>query len=166
MRPGRMTRVDEAAKKQALRMVPYGLYVGGCAEGLRVHAFLLSWFSQCSFKPPLVMAGIKVDSKAHAIIDRAGLFSVNLLDPGQKEVAASFLRHAVLEGDKLSGHAYTRGVTGCPILEEAAAWIECRVREKVKLGDHTVVVAEVVEAGVRRATRSMSHQDTGWHYAG
>lgn len=158
--------MDEAAKKQALRMIPYGLYIGGCAEGLRVHAFLLSWLSQCSFKPPLVMAAIKVDSKAHAIVERSGAFSVNLLDPAQKPVAASFLKHAVLEGDKLSGHHYEVGNTGCPILDEAAAWIECRVRDRVKLGDHTVFVAEVVEAGVRRSTRSLAHEDTGWHYGG
>jgi flavin reductase (DIM6/NTAB) family NADH-FMN oxidoreductase RutF len=158
--------MDEAAKKTALRMVPYGLYVGGTHDGPQVHAFLLSWFSQCSFKPPLVMAGIKVDSKAHALILRSKTFSVNLLDSSQKMVAASFLKHAVVEGDKLSGHPYQLGKTGCPILDEAAAWVECRVVHHWSHGDHTVMVAEVVEAGVRRATDSLSHADTGWHYGG
>lgn len=158
--------MDEAAKKTALRMVPYGLYVGGTAHEGRAHAFLLSWFSQASFKPPLVMAGIKQDSKAHDLIARSGAFSVNLLDRDQKPVAASFLKHAELEGDKLNGHRFQLGKNGCPILDEAAAWVECKVVHTFKLGDHSVVVAEVVEAGVRRTTESLGHADTGWHYGG
>lgn len=158
--------MDEAAKKRALRMVPYGLYIGGAARDGEVHAFLLSWFSQASFKPPLVMMGLRRDGHAHDMVLASGVFSVNLLDKGQKEVAASFLKHAVLEGDKLSGHRFEPGKTGCPVLDEAAAWVECRVVHHWSHGDHTVVVGEVVEAGVRRATDSLSHADTGWHYGG
>ena len=158
--------MDEAAKKVALRMVPYGLYVGGAGHEGRVHAFLLSWFSQSSFKPPLVMAAIRHESHAHAMVAAAGVFSVNLLDKGQKDVAASFLKHAVVEGDRLSGHRYQLGKTGCPILDEAAAWLECKVVDRVPRGDHEVFVAQVVEAGVRRPGDALGHADTGWHYGG
>lgn len=158
--------MDDAAKKQALRMLPYGLYVGGCQQDGRVHAFLLSWFSQCSFKPPLVMAGIRRDSQSHAMVLASGVFSVNLLDKGQKPVAQDFLKHARAEGDRLNGHRYHLGKTGCPILEEAAAWLECRVEHDFQHGDHTVVVGEVVEAGVRRPGRALGDEDTGWAYGG
>lgn len=158
--------MDEAAKKQALRMVPYGLYIGGARQGTRVHAFLLSWFSQCSFKPPLVMMGLRKESHAHDMVLREGVFSVNILGSDQKPVAASFLKHAELQGDKLSGHRFDAGKTGCPILEEAAAWVECKVLHTWAHGDHTVVVGEVVEAGVRRTAEALQHRDTGWHYGG
>jgi len=158
--------VDEAAKKTALRMVPYGLYIGGATEGGRVHAFLLSWLTQCSFKPPLVAIGLRADGTAHPMILETGVFSVNLLDQDQKPLAADFLKTAVLQDGKLSGHGYARGATGCPILEEAAAWLECRVLHHAPLGDHTLVVGEVVEAGVRRKAESLAHAHTGWHYAG
>jgi flavin reductase (DIM6/NTAB) family NADH-FMN oxidoreductase RutF len=158
--------VDEAAKRRALRMVPYGLYIGGAREGERVHAFLLTWLSQCSFKPPLVMMGLRRDGTAHDMVVKERVFSVNFLGPDQRPLAADFLKHAELEGDQLSGHRFERGATGCPVLDEAAAWIECRVVHTWSEGDHSVVVGEVVEAGLRRDVRSLTHLDTGWHYGG
>ncbi|HEV8360426.1 MAG TPA: flavin reductase family protein [Candidatus Thermoplasmatota archaeon] len=159
--------MDEAAKKQALRMLPYGLHIGGAAQGPSVHAFLLSWFSQASFKPPLVMAGLREGTKAHAMVLASRVFSVNLLARTQKEVAASFLHPAVVEGGTINGHGYTRGhATGCLILDDAPAWLECRVVHDFAYGDHTVLVAEVVEAGVRRVVPALTEQDTGWSYGG
>lgn len=147
-------------------MVPYGLYVGGAAAQGQVHAFLLTWFSQCSFKPPLVMMGLRRDGHAHDMVLGSGVFSVNLLAHDQKDVAAAFLKHATVEGDRINGHAYTPGKTGSPLLLEAAAWLECRVVHHWSHGDHTVVVGEVVEAGVRRVADSLTHAHTGWHYGG
>jgi flavin reductase (DIM6/NTAB) family NADH-FMN oxidoreductase RutF len=41
------------------------------------------------------------------------------------------------------------------------------VLDIVKNGDHSVVVAEVVEAGVRQADAApMALRDTVWHYGG
>jgi flavin reductase (DIM6/NTAB) family NADH-FMN oxidoreductase RutF len=158
--------VDEAAKKRALRMIPYGLYVCGARQGDKVHAFLLTWLSQCSFKPPLVMMGLLRTGTSHDMILQERVFSVNFLAKDQKAIAASFLKHAVLEGDRLNGHGFSPGKTGCPILEEAAAFVECRVLHHWSRGDHTVIVGEVVEAGVRRASDNLTHLDTGWHYGG
>ena len=147
-------------------MVPYGLYLGGAVLRGRPHAFLLSWLSQCSFEPPLVMMGLKRDSHAHAMVLEERVFSVNVLDASQKAVAASFLKHADLDGDRLAGHRFQPGKTGCPVFDEAAAWLECKVLHTWEHGDHTVVVGQVVEAGVRRAGRALTHADTPWHYGG
>ena len=61
--------MDEDAKKTALRMIPYGLYVL-TAEGKdgAVAAATINWVTQASFGPPLVVTGVKADSGAHAII--------------------------------------------------------------------------------------------------
>ena len=47
--------MDEAAKKTALRYIPYGLFVIGTKdESGKVNAFAANWLTQASFKPPLV----------------------------------------------------------------------------------------------------------------
>ena len=57
--------------------------------------------------------------------------------------------------------------TGAPLLLELPAWFEAQVTDAVKQGDHTVYVAEVVEAGVRdKAIRPLQLVDTGWSYGG
>ena len=42
-------------------------------------------------------------------------------------------------------------MAGSPLLLDTAYWFECSVTDTVARGDHTVYVAEVINAGVRNA---------------
>ncbi|MCA1812747.1 MAG: flavin reductase family protein, partial [Halobacteriales archaeon] len=122
---------------------------------------------QCSFKPPLVMMGLRRDGTAHDMVLAEQVFSVNFLTKEQQPLAADFLKHAEVQGGRILGHAFHAGTaTRCPVLDEAAAWVECKVVHTWSEGDHTVVVGEVVEAGLRRDAPALTHLDTGWHYGG
>ena len=68
------------AKKTALRMIPYGIYVLTADDGKGgVAAATVNWVTQASFAPPLVVVGVKADSGAHAVIKDAGAFALNIL---------------------------------------------------------------------------------------
>jgi flavin reductase (DIM6/NTAB) family NADH-FMN oxidoreductase RutF len=160
--------VDPQTKKTALRMITHGLYLLTVRYGDRFNASTISWLSQASFEPPLVMVGVKADSLTHAMVEGSGHFAINLLTTDQTEMAQAFFKEAKHEGTELSGYAFEPGpVTGAPIFLDAPAWFECKVTEAVKRGDHTVVVAEVVEAGVHDPNaRPLALRDTSWHYGG
>ncbi len=160
--------MDAAIKKQALRLFTYGLYIGTAGHGDDVAAGTINWVSQASFQPPLVMAGVKADSHLHALIESTGQFAINVLSADQKGVAQDFFRPSQQDGQSLNGHAFEPGpATGSPLLTELPAWVECRVTDAVKRGDHSVFVAEVIEAGVRDdAAKPLDMWDTGWFYAG
>ncbi|MFQ5556824.1 MAG: flavin reductase family protein, partial [Acidimicrobiales bacterium] len=70
--------MDAGDKKLALRAINYGLYVLTARDGDDFAAGGVNWLSQASFDPPLVMAGVKADSGAAAIIGRTGEFAVNV----------------------------------------------------------------------------------------
>jgi len=91
---------------------------------------------------------------------------LNFLSAGQKPLAQHFLKPAYLGGDKLAGIRHRVGVTGAPILEEAAAFVECEVRHLYPVGDHSIVVGQVVEAGVLHEADPLTFKETGWHYGG
>jgi flavin reductase (DIM6/NTAB) family NADH-FMN oxidoreductase RutF len=42
------------------------------------------------------------------------------------------------------GVPFEPGVTGCPVLVDAAASFDCRVRQSHRAGDHLIVLGEVV----------------------
>jgi 3-hydroxy-9,10-secoandrosta-1,3,5(10)-triene-9,17-dione monooxygenase reductase component len=42
------------------------------------------------------------------------------------------------------GVPFERGVTGCPVLVDAAASFDCRLRQSHRAGDHLIVLGEVV----------------------
>ncbi len=158
--------MDPEAKKKALRMFTYGLYVVTAADGGNVAAGTVTWLSQASFTPPLVMVALKVDSSLYDIQKRSGAFGVNILGEGQEEMAQAFFGRTVREDNRLNGYAFETGETGSLLLLDAPAFVECREIGRVERGDHTVVVAEVVNAGVRREARPLALSDTPWSYGG
>lgn len=140
--------MDANAKKTALRMVPYGLYVlaAETPDG-RVAAATVNWVTQASFEPPLVVVGVKADSSAHGLIKEAGAFSLNVLGKGQQALAFKFFKPVERHGATLSGERFRSGKTGAPILESVPGFVECSLLETVERGDHSVFVGEVVDAG-------------------
>ena len=144
--------MDADAKKTALRMIPYGIYVltAEDANG-NTAAATVNWVTQTSFDPPLIAVGVKTDSGAYNIVKTAGNFALNMLGKGQQGTAFTFFKPAQREGDTLSGEPIRKGTTGVPILERAPACVECKVEQIVEQGDHHIVIGQVVEASVAQA---------------
>jgi len=135
------------AKKTALRMIPYGIYVLTADDGKGgVAAATVNWVTQSAFAPPLVVVGVKTDSGAYALVKNTKNFALNMLGKDQKGLAFTFFKPAQAADGKISGQDYRKGANGAPILAAAVAAVECKVTSIVEQGDHHVVVAEVTEA--------------------
>jgi flavin reductase (DIM6/NTAB) family NADH-FMN oxidoreductase RutF len=142
--------MDAEAKKTALRMIPYGIYVLTADDGKgNIGAATVNWVTQGSFGPPLVVVGVKADSGAHTVVKGTGKFALNILGKDHKGLAFTFFKPAKLEDGKLSGQEFHAGANGAPILDAAIAAVELSVKQIVELGDHHIVVAEVTEAYVK-----------------
>lgn len=143
--------MDAEAKKTALRMIPYGIYVMTADDGKgNVGAATVNWVTQTAFNPPLLVVGVKADSGAHTIVKGSGRFALNMLGKDQKGVAFTFFKPAKMEGGTLSGQTIHPGTNGAPILNDAIAAVECKVKSIIEEGDHHIVVAEVTEAYVQK----------------
>jgi flavin reductase (DIM6/NTAB) family NADH-FMN oxidoreductase RutF len=144
--------MDEQAKKTALRMIPYGIYVmtAGSADG-EIAAATVNWVTQTSFSPPLLALGVKTDSNIYALARSREAFVLNVLGQGQAGPAFTFFKPAEYTDGKLSGEAVTWAANGAPVLASAPAAIECRLRQVVELGDHHTFIAEVTDARLNQA---------------
>jgi flavin reductase (DIM6/NTAB) family NADH-FMN oxidoreductase RutF len=141
--------MDADAKKTALRMIPYGIYVLTADDGAgNVAGATVNWVTQTAFAPPLVVVGVKTDSGAYSIIKGTKTFTLNMLGKEHKGLAFTFFKPAQMDGGKLSGQTIHAGANGAPILDAALAAVECKVSTIVEQGDHHIVVAEVTEAHV------------------
>ena len=158
--------MDVQAKKHTLRMIPYGLYVLTARTEDGVSGATVSWLSQTSFDPPRIIVALRSESGIWHRVQDAGQFVVNVLGTGQKPLAAAFFRHVEPEGSTLGGAAFHEGTTGAPILDEAPAYLECRVIEVLEAGDHTLFLADILEAGVQNDLSPLDMSETGWHYGG
>ncbi len=161
--------MDEKAKKHALRLVPYGLYLAGTRhEDGRQVVSLASWFTQTSFKPPLAVVGLHREGAAFQAVKETGVLSLNILGQGQGDVLKGFFKHVDVEGGKAGDLEVVAGeATGCPILPALPAAVELKVVEITEGGDHAAVLCEVVGAVVHDdEAKALSHAEAGLHYAG
>ena len=154
--------MDAEAKKTALRMIPYGIYVLTATDGKDVAAATVNWVTQTAFAPPLVVVGMKADSGAYAVTKKAGAFALNMLGKGQQGAAFAFFKPAQPGEGTISGEPYTAGSTGAPLLANGPASVECKVVEVVERGDHHIVIGEVVDAHVNKAPQGRADDAILW----
>ncbi|MCI0351743.1 MAG: flavin reductase family protein [Acidobacteriales bacterium] len=161
------TRRDRTVH-EALRQIPYGLYVIGVrgkGDG-EMNALTASWVTQCSFDPPLIMVAVRRPSRSYDLVNTGRVFSLNLIDKSERRIVRILERPFRSAGDKLGRVGHVEEDTGAPILRRAFAYVECRVRSIYEPGDHALVVGEVVRAAMRGEGKPLMCADLKWHYGG
>jgi flavin reductase (DIM6/NTAB) family NADH-FMN oxidoreductase RutF len=155
--------MDKEVKKIALRMIPYGLFVLTAeSPSGKIAGATVNWVTQCSFEPPLVVVGVKVESTIHEVIEEANAFALNILGKDQQPVANLFAKHVERDGETIGGAPFRSGKTGSPILENTPAFLDCRLVQVVSGGDHSLFVGEVVDAGVVKTPEARPDEATLW----
>ena len=156
-------------RSDALRLLSTGLYVlTACADDL-IHAAAISWVSQVSFGPPLVLVALRRNSRLADSVRSAHRFALNILEANQVDIASEFLSHlaASAADAAVAGHGFRMSPAHCPLLIDALAWVECRfAAELPNPGDHALIVGEVTGAGVRRSGVPLVLRNTPWSYGG
>jgi flavin reductase (DIM6/NTAB) family NADH-FMN oxidoreductase RutF len=172
--------------EQAMHELPYGIYVVGTVERgpdgeLRANGMIADWVVQVSFQPRLLMVAFENDSSSLGRIRANPAFTVNLLTQDQDglELARRFVQPAdgsKVKGrsaeaqaqryDKLAGVEYSTTEAGCPLLDDALAWLSCEAQDFVAAGDHTLVVGRVLEGDVPGEGDPLTSTFTGWTYSG
>ena len=163
--------MSEKAISDTLNKIPYGFYALTSRDGDDMNVMVLNWFTQVSFEPQHVAIGLQKTSYTHGLLEKNKVFAVNIFGKDGVEVIKQFSKSREKNPEKFKSVNYTEGtVTGVPILDEAAAYLECEIVELVDTGSgHDVVVAKVVGAGVRKegkAKDTLTLLDIGWSYSG
>jgi flavin reductase (DIM6/NTAB) family NADH-FMN oxidoreductase RutF len=158
--------MDEAVKKQALRLFTYGLYAVTTGTLGEVGVFTANWLSQVSFEPPLVAVSVENDSHSLPLIQRTGHFAVNVLEAEQRELAGALGKPHSRVPEKAVGLPLAAGQTGCPLLTDCLASVECALERQLPAGDSTLVLGRVVHAVLHREGESLTMRAAGFKHAG
>ena len=137
---------DVSTFRAAMGSFPTGVTVVTVASGDgTMHGMTVNSFSSVSLDPMLVLVCLNEASRCAGLIERACAFAVNVLSAGQQDVSAWFAaRHRPSGSRMFDGVPFESGVTGCPILDEATASFDCRLRQLHRAGDHLIALGEVV----------------------
>jgi flavin reductase (DIM6/NTAB) family NADH-FMN oxidoreductase RutF len=159
--------MDPEMRKTTLRMLTNGVYILTSRDKEKYGGATVTWVSQASFKPPLLMAAVRVDSNVLQCLAQSRTAALHVLAADQEGLAQRFFTPTTVLDRHMNGEAFAEGKTFVPVLETAPAYVECRVlRILDDVGDHAIVVMEVVEAECRRRVDPMTIANSPWHYGG
>lgn len=162
-----MTTVDAKVRQRALRMLSNGVYVLTSRSEGRYGAATVSWVSQVSFRPPLIMVAVRRDSNVFKCLAQSRNAVLHVVGDGQQEIARRFFFPTRAVSGTINGEPFADGRTAAPVLPSLPAHIECRVEQVVDPdGDHAVVILRAVEAECREPVRPLTMADTPWEYGG
>ena len=151
--------IDDARFRQAMGHFASGVTVVTTAAGSELYGMTVSSFSSLSLNPPLILICIDKSVPSHDILKHAGCFVVNILEERQEHLSRRFATTAT---DKFKGVAWHTGNLGLPVLATTLAAIECRLRDALDGGDHTIFIGEVVDAEVREGAPLLYYR-RGYH---
>jgi len=106
--------------------------------------FTCQSFSSLSLDPPLVAFAPSRASLTWPSLREIGRFCVNVLAEGQDAVSQNFARSGV---DKFAGVRWSSSAHGSPVLDDVVAWIDGQLWAEYDGGDHSIVVARVLDLG-------------------
>jgi 3-hydroxy-9,10-secoandrosta-1,3,5(10)-triene-9,17-dione monooxygenase reductase component len=107
--------------------------------------FTCQTFASLSLDPPLVSFCPARTSTTWPRIRDIGQFTINILADDHSWLSDTFAQAGAAGTDKFDGVGYTLSTGGSPVLEGVLAWVDCRLRAEHDGGDHTIVVADVLD---------------------
>ena len=154
----------EKAILDGMAHMTYGIYVLTTRFEDTINGMIASWVTQVSYEPPLIMAAIHPNRYSHQLVLKSGHFALHILSREQKALLARF-KCPVTE-EKFEAMTWENGLTGCPILRDCIAAMECRVTQHLSPGNHTLFIGEVVHAVFNGENTPLCTQDYEGCYLG
>ncbi|MEU6366386.1 flavin reductase family protein [Streptomyces sp. NPDC046931] len=110
-------------------------------------------FMSVSLDPPLVLVSLREGSRMDDLLAEQPLWAVSVLSESQRHIAGRFaMKGRISDRLLFEDIAYVRGeASGAPLVGGALATLECRTEQRVRAGDHTLVIGRVLTAHVPSA---------------
>ncbi|MEL6763013.1 MAG: diflavin flavoprotein [Cyanobacteria bacterium J06607_6] len=160
-------RTPATSVEQAVGRIVGSLCVVTTRKGDASSAMLASWVSQATFTPPGFTVAVAKDRAIESLLYPGSDFVLNILPEGQHlGPMKHFLKPFGPGEDRFEGVETKPGENGCPVLQDAIAYLECEVANRMECGDHWIVYATISEGEVLLpdAKTAVHHRKTGTHY--
>lgn len=146
--------LDQATFRSALGHFPSGVCITTTVDGSgRPWGFTASAFSSLSLEPPLILVCLDQKADSHEAFFNAGSFAVSILATHQRALAIRFATKGAQKFDGVTTNVGTE--TGLPLIPESAVHLECRMHQTIPIGDHTILVGEVIGVDVDESVRPL-----------
>lgn len=160
--------LDAPLRKRVLRSIANGLFVLTTRAGDNFGAATVSWLSQASFEPPLLMLALRRETSVWQGLSEGEHAVVHVVEKGQEDIAKRFFTGCVAKDGRINGQPFDESPEGLPVLRDMPHRIHVRKRTMVPSGgDHDLFLVEVhaLETGSAVPT-PLNVAESPWEYGG
>lgn len=154
MKHEKISPIDVGMFRTVMRHVASSVAVITTSHEGHLHGMTATAVSSVSASPPRVLIVVNRSTRSHSLISGSRNFIINILADHQRAL-----------GERFSGKTENRfedvghqlGWHGTPILDGAAAHLECELVSETDAESHTIFIGEVVGGGVSGASPLLYH---------
>jgi flavin reductase (DIM6/NTAB) family NADH-FMN oxidoreductase RutF/rubredoxin len=135
---------------KTLHKLSYGLYVISSIKGEKKNGQIANALFQVTAQPSTIAASINKQNLTHEYISTSKVFSVSILSKNTPmPFIGTFGFKSGRDIDKFQNIHYKIGTTKAPIvLDNALAYIEAQMINKIDIGTHTIFIGKVQDCDV------------------
>ena len=137
--------MDSQKFREGMSQFATGVVIVTGIESSALVGFAAQSFVSLSLDPPLVSIAPQIASTSWPRIREGHNFCINVLSEGQRDVSEAF----AVVGEVASIKWQPSQASGMPVLDGSIAHIDCCIRTEHEAGDHTIVIADVIDLNVR-----------------
>lgn len=162
--------VEANSLKATLRLWGSGVSVvtsiHGMGETASQAGMTVSAFNSLSIDPPMVLVCLNKDATVMEHIDHSRVFAISFLADSQAHISDRFAGRipTATHAERFHGVETITANTGCPIIGDALAWIDCRLHTQYDGSSHWILIGEVLATGQRlEPTAPLIYYNRGYH---
>ena len=121
----------------------------------RKHGMTATAVCSVSTTPPTILIVVNRSARSHSIISQAKRFTVNILAVHQAKLGGRFSEKHTSPFD---GVGHKAGICGGPVLEDAAAYLECETEAEIHAGSHTIFIGAVMGGDATKSPPLLYHE--------
>ena len=130
---------DPMLQRQIMGRFATGVTVVTTRYGEQISGMTANAVMSLSLDPPLVVVSVDLQSNMHGHLTHGQCYAINVLKHDQEDLSRRFAKPGPKDFSDLK---LTVAETGAPILVDALAYIDCRVVEVARAGDHDLFIGE------------------------
>jgi flavin reductase len=127
--------------------------------------FTASAVCSVSDEPPSLLVCLNRSASVYQTFKTNGVLCVNVLGPGHQDMSNLFGGKTSMD-ERFASGAWTPGLTGSPVLEDANVSFDCRLTQITEVGTHDILICEVLGITLGDHARSLIYFDRRYHELG
>ena len=132
---------DPMLQRQIMGRFATGVTVVTTRYGEQISGMTANAVMSLSLDPPLIVVSVDCKSNMHGHLTQGQCYAINVLKYDQEALSRRFAKPGPKDFSDLN---LTVAETGAPIFVDALAYVDCRVVEVARAGDHDMFIGEPV----------------------